>query len=137
MLAALPTESHAPGIPRKPTVLFCWLSKKNGTLTGREGLEIAFHTCRIDEKMPAGAPKREEAVGMGDQTAAGAALKCLGSVPPGSGGRVVIHDYKSWFTVHGLLKKSLRAGSSRTLRYKAPSESNEHSYPGASLRGRL
>jgi len=91
MLAALPTESHAPGIPRKPTVLFCWLSKENGTLTGREGLEIAFHARRIDEKVPAGAPKREKAVGMSDQTAAGAALKCLSPISACSIGRVVVH----------------------------------------------
>ena len=128
MLAALPTESHAPGIPRKPTVLFCWLSKENGTLTGREGLEIAFHACRIDEKVPAGAPKREKAVGMSDQAAAGAALKCLGSVSACSIGRVVVHDYKSWFTVHGLLKQSLRAGCSKTLRYKAPEIPRSEAY---------
>jgi hypothetical protein len=91
MLAALPTESHAPGIPRKPTVLFCWLSKENGALTGHEGLKIAFHACRIDETVPAGAPKREEAVGMGDQAAAGAALKCLGSVSACSIARMMVH----------------------------------------------
>ena len=58
----------------------------------RKGVKITFHSCRIDEKVPAGPPKNEEAVGMGDQAAASAALKRLGSVPPGSVGRVMIHS---------------------------------------------
>jgi hypothetical protein len=102
MLAALSAEGHAPRISRKPAVLFCWLSKKNGTLTGREGLEIAFHASRIDEKVPAGAPKREKAVGMSDQAAAGAALKCLGSVSACSIARVVVHQKSFESAVFGL-----------------------------------
>jgi hypothetical protein len=55
-------------------------------------LEIAFHACRIDEKVPAGAPHREETVGMSDQSAAGAALKRLGSIASCSVGCVVDHQ---------------------------------------------
>src|SRR5512137_2076276 len=116
MLAALPTESHAPGISRKPTVLFCWLSKDNGTLAGREGLEIAFHACRIDEKVPTGAPKREKAGGRGDQAAAGATLKCLGSVSACSIGRVVVHTRIPRLKVQGAgctVRYSVFSGSDR------------------------
>jgi hypothetical protein len=73
-------------------VLLRWLSEDNGPLAGRESLEIAFHTCGIDEKVPAGARKGEEAVGMGDQAAAGAALKRLGSISACSIVRVMIQS---------------------------------------------
>ena len=99
MLAALSAEGHAPGISGEPAVLFCRLTKDHGALAGREGMDIAFHTCRIDEKVPAGAPKKEEAVGMGDQAPAGAALKCLGSISTGSLSRVMVHDDTSRCTV--------------------------------------
>jgi hypothetical protein len=101
MLAALPAESHAPRVSRKPAVLFCRLSKDDGTLAGGESLEIAFHPCRINEKVPARAAEREEAVGMGDQAAACAALKCLGPVSACFLGRVMVHKRRSWLKVHG------------------------------------
>ena len=72
-------------------MLFGRLSEGNGALAGREGVKIAFHSCRINEKVPAGTSKREEAVGMRDQAATGAALKRLRSIPPNSLRGMMIH----------------------------------------------
>jgi len=91
VLATLPTKGHAPGVSRKPAVLFGRLSESNRALAGPEGLKIAFQSCRINEKVPAGPSKREEAVGMRDQSATGVALKRLGSIPPGSIHGMMIH----------------------------------------------
>jgi len=91
VLATLSAKGHAPGISRKPGVLFGGFSEGDRTLAGREGLKIAFQSCRINEKVPAGTSKREHAVGMRDQSATGVALKRLGSIPPGSIHGMMIH----------------------------------------------
>ncbi|OGP66004.1 MAG: hypothetical protein A2170_16965 [Deltaproteobacteria bacterium RBG_13_53_10] len=72
-------------------MLFGRFSERYRALAGREGVNIAFHSCRVNEKVPVGASKREEAVGMGDQAATGGALKCLGSIPPSPIGPMMIH----------------------------------------------
>ena len=92
MLATLFAERHAPCISRKPAVLFSWLSESNCSLAGPEGVEITFHAYRIDKEVPAGAPKREQAVGMRDQAATGAALKRLRTIAPCSISRVMVHS---------------------------------------------
>jgi hypothetical protein len=74
-------------------VLFGGLSEGYRALAGREGVKIAFHSCRVNEKVPVGASKREEAVGMGDQAATGAALKWLGSIPSSPIGPMKIHAH--------------------------------------------
>ncbi len=91
VLSAMSAEGHAPRISRKPAVLLGRLSKGYRALARRKSVKIAFHSCRIDKKMSAGPSKNEKAVGMRDQAATGAALKRLGSVPPGSVGRVMVH----------------------------------------------
>jgi hypothetical protein len=80
VVAAVAAERQAPTVSGKPGVGLGRLRVSNGTGTGEEGMKVALHPRRVNEVVSRLGSDADEAVGRGNEAAAGNALVGLGAV---------------------------------------------------------
>jgi hypothetical protein len=84
MLAAVTTEGQSPAVARKPSVGLRSSSMSNRTQAVRKGVEVAFDSSRIDEKMSIGSIDAYKSVRMSDHAPTSSTLVGLGAIATNS-----------------------------------------------------